>query len=181
MAERCCARRIYKSSQSFRSWSGRSCRSSILPISAGSTTQRRCIAADAAIREQPSQQFPPPHAPGPPSYPQHHPPRPRSEAIRSAKPFSEFLTDNFNRQHDYLRISVTERCNLRCLYCMPEGTLSLWSSYLLQADILQRAYLFPRLPICLLRRRYSTSRRSSSLKELQRSVLPAVSQPFAGT
>ncbi|KAJ6446333.1 molybdenum cofactor biosynthesis protein 1 B [Purpureocillium lavendulum] len=38
----------------------------------------------------------------------------------SAKPFSEFLTDTFHRQHDYLRISVTERCNLRCVYCMPE-------------------------------------------------------------
>jgi cyclic pyranopterin phosphate synthase len=45
----------------------------------------------------------------------------RKEAIKNARPFSEFLTDNFNRQHDYLRISITERCNLRCLYCMPEG------------------------------------------------------------
>lgn len=45
----------------------------------------------------------------------------RREAIRNAKPFSEFLTDSFNREHDYLRISITERCNLRCLYCMPEG------------------------------------------------------------
>ncbi|KAI6353819.1 hypothetical protein MCOR25_008865 [Pyricularia grisea] len=44
----------------------------------------------------------------------------RKEAIRNAKPFSDFLTDTFNRQHDYLRISLTERCNLRCLYCMPE-------------------------------------------------------------
>jgi len=35
-------------------------------------------------------------------------------------PFSSFLTDTFSRQHTYLRISVTERCNLRCLYCMPE-------------------------------------------------------------
>ncbi|KAL2188463.1 molybdenum cofactor biosynthesis prote [Thermothelomyces heterothallicus CBS 203.75] len=46
--------------------------------------------------------------------------RPRRDRIRDAKPFSEFLTDSFHRQHDYLRISVTERCNLRCLYCMPE-------------------------------------------------------------
>ncbi|KAL5375825.1 hypothetical protein DPSP01_010930 [Paraphaeosphaeria sporulosa] len=44
----------------------------------------------------------------------------RKEAVRNAKPFSEFLTDSFNREHDYLRISITERCNLRCLYCMPE-------------------------------------------------------------
>jgi len=47
----------------------------------------------------------------------------RRQAIKTAKPFSDFLTDTFNRQHDYLRISVTERCNLRCLYCMPEGAL----------------------------------------------------------
>lgn len=29
------------------------------------------------------------------------------------------LTDSFGRTHEYLRISVTERCNLRCRYCMP--------------------------------------------------------------
>lgn len=30
------------------------------------------------------------------------------------------LKDPFGRVHDYLRISVTDRCNLRCVYCMPE-------------------------------------------------------------
>jgi len=29
------------------------------------------------------------------------------------------LTDTFKRKHSYLRISLTERCNLRCTYCMP--------------------------------------------------------------
>lgn len=29
------------------------------------------------------------------------------------------LTDNFNRPIKYLRLSVTDRCNLRCFYCMP--------------------------------------------------------------
>lgn len=29
------------------------------------------------------------------------------------------LIDSFGRVHDYLRISVTDRCNLRCVYCMP--------------------------------------------------------------
>jgi GTP 3',8-cyclase len=38
----------------------------------------------------------------------------------TVRPFSSFLTDSYSRQHNYLRISVTERCNLRCLYCMPE-------------------------------------------------------------
>ncbi|KAI0424046.1 molybdenum cofactor biosynthesis protein 1 B [Xylaria sp. FL1042] len=45
---------------------------------------------------------------------------PRRQPINDAKPFSDFLTDTFHRQHDYLRISLTERCNLRCVYCMPE-------------------------------------------------------------
>jgi cyclic pyranopterin phosphate synthase len=30
------------------------------------------------------------------------------------------LTDSFGRIHDNLRISVTDRCNIRCFYCMPE-------------------------------------------------------------
>src|ERR1051325_9483741 len=30
------------------------------------------------------------------------------------------LTDTFGRVHNNLRISVTDRCNLRCTYCMPE-------------------------------------------------------------
>lgn len=30
------------------------------------------------------------------------------------------LIDRFGRVHDYLRISVTDKCNLRCVYCMPE-------------------------------------------------------------
>ncbi len=30
------------------------------------------------------------------------------------------LTDTFGRIHNNLRISVTDRCNLRCVYCMPE-------------------------------------------------------------
>lgn len=30
------------------------------------------------------------------------------------------LTDTFHRSIDYLRISITDRCNLRCIYCMPE-------------------------------------------------------------
>ncbi len=30
------------------------------------------------------------------------------------------LIDSFARVHDKLRISVTDRCNIRCSYCMPE-------------------------------------------------------------
>ncbi len=31
------------------------------------------------------------------------------------------MQDQFGRKIDYMRISVTDRCNLRCRYCMPEG------------------------------------------------------------
>eukprot|EP00126_Sphaerothecum_destruens_P013878 Sdes_comp23760_c0_seq1m21928 len=40
-------------------------------------------------------------------------------------PFEHFLTDSFGRFHNYLRISLTERCNLRCNYCMPENGIEL--------------------------------------------------------
>ena len=42
-----------------------------------------------------------------------------------SRPVSSPLTDNFSRTHNYLRISVTERCNLRCVYCMPESGVPL--------------------------------------------------------
>ncbi len=35
------------------------------------------------------------------------------------------LTDKFGRIHNYLRISLTERCNLRCFYCMPAEGIQL--------------------------------------------------------
>jgi cyclic pyranopterin phosphate synthase len=31
------------------------------------------------------------------------------------------MFDNYEREIDYLRISLTEKCNLRCIYCMPNG------------------------------------------------------------
>ena len=34
------------------------------------------------------------------------------------------LIDGFGRKVDYLRVSVTERCNFRCQYCMPEKPFS---------------------------------------------------------
>lgn len=35
------------------------------------------------------------------------------------------LRDQFGREHNYLRISLTERCNLRCFYCMPADGVQL--------------------------------------------------------
>ncbi|KIW09948.1 molybdenum cofactor biosynthesis protein A [Exophiala spinifera] len=49
----------------------------------------------------------------------------KDTSLNDVKPFSEFLTDSYSRRHNYLRISITERCNLRCLYCMPEEGVQL--------------------------------------------------------
>ncbi len=38
---------------------------------------------------------------------------------------SKILQDTFGRDHAYLRISLIERCNLRCTYCMPEEGVKL--------------------------------------------------------
>ncbi|CAL8090139.1 unnamed protein product [Orchesella dallaii] len=59
-------------------------------------------------------------------------------------PFSAFLTDKFGRQHNYLRISVSERCNLRCTYCMPEEGVPLTPSnkLLSAAEIIRVAKIF---------------------------------------
>lgn len=63
---------------------------------------------------------------------------------KNVLPFSSFLTDTFGRQHNYLRISLTERCNLRCQYCMPEDGVQLSpADRLLSADeVIQLAKLF---------------------------------------
>jgi cyclic pyranopterin phosphate synthase len=45
--------------------------------------------------------------------------------VASERPIPETgpMTDGFGRRIEYLRISVTDKCNLRCVYCMPEEGL----------------------------------------------------------
>ena len=52
-------------------------------------------------------------------------------------PAASARPDPFGRVVDYLRISITDRCNERCLYCMPEGYKG-WES---KADHLTAAEL----------------------------------------
>ncbi|GAA6034466.1 hypothetical protein JCM8097_002738 [Rhodosporidiobolus ruineniae] len=55
------------------------------------------------------------------------------------RPVSPFLTDSYGRKHDYLRFSLTEKCNLRCTYCMPEqGVPLLPPDHLLTTDEVER-------------------------------------------
>lgn len=54
------------------------------------------------------------------------------------------LSDRFGRRHTYLRISLVERCNLRCRYCMPADGLD-WTpdaGLLTDEEILRLARLF---------------------------------------
>ena len=49
------------------------------------------------------------------------------------------IFDQHNRIHNYLRISLTDNCNLRCFYCMPEEHYSFMpSSQLMQADEIEQ-------------------------------------------
>lgn len=67
-----------------------------------------------------------------------------SEAQPKDNSVSDMLVDSFGRVHTYLRISLTERCNLRCHYCMPADGVELTPSpqLLTNAEILQLANLF---------------------------------------
>lgn len=69
------------------------------------------------------------------------------ELLKQLPPLPEstsVLTDRFMRPHSYLRISLSERCNLRCQYCMPpEGVPLQPEEHLLNRhEILQLANLF---------------------------------------
>jgi len=49
-------------------------------------------------------------------------------ASADADAFPDMLLDKHGRRHTYLRISLTERCNLRCTYCMPADGVQLTPS-----------------------------------------------------
>ena len=59
------------------------------------------------------------------------------------------MKDGFGRTIDYLRISVTDRCNLRCRYCMPEEGVDQLSheEILRYEDILRLASIFAKLGV----------------------------------
>ena len=56
------------------------------------------------------------------------------------------LTDTLNRSLRDLRISITDRCNLRCVYCMPEDMTFRPNAELLQdGELLRLVNVFARL------------------------------------
>ena len=48
------------------------------------------------------------------------------------------MKDTFNREINYLRISVTDRCDLRCIYCMKEKMEFLPKSQILSVEEINR-------------------------------------------
>jgi molybdenum cofactor biosynthesis protein A len=59
------------------------------------------------------------------------------------------LTDNHGRKINYLRLAVTDRCNLRCFYCMPEDGLN-WlsrSALMTYEEMLQSCSLLVKMGI----------------------------------
>lgn len=62
------------------------------------------------------------------------------------------LKDTFNRAHNYLRISLTDVCNFRCQYCMPEDNHFLPPSHLMNVEEIEKiANTFVRLGITKIR------------------------------
>lgn len=56
------------------------------------------------------------------------------------------LMDSFNRVHDYVRISLIDKCNLNCIYCNPSNTLTKFES---NKSILSYEELFRLIQILL--------------------------------
>ena len=63
------------------------------------------------------------------------------------------IIDKYGRKHNYLRISLTERCNLRCSYCMPENGVILKekSKYMTSEEVIDIAKIFVNLGVTKIR------------------------------
>lgn len=66
---------------------------------------------------------------------------------------TDVLLDSFGRRIDYLRISVTNLCNFRCVYCSPSRDIpECFSSYLLtRREILRFVQIASKLGVCRIR------------------------------
>ncbi len=69
------------------------------------------------------------------------------DTIKEKNP--KIIEDQFGRVHTYLRISLTEKCNLRCFYCMPEegNVLSEKSTILNNFEVVELAKRFVALGV----------------------------------
>ncbi len=65
------------------------------------------------------------------------------------KAIKKHIEDTFGRKHDYLRISLTDKCNLRCFYCMPEEGIELRekSKFMSAEELIDIAKIFVSLGV----------------------------------
>lgn len=65
----------------------------------------------------------------------------------------EKLYDKYDRLHDYVRLSITDRCNLRCVYCMPKEGLPFFPTerVLSQDEIVQLVENFAEMGVSKVR------------------------------
>jgi molybdenum cofactor biosynthesis protein A len=77
----------------------------------------------------------------------------RSFSGKSAASAPHPLLDSFGRFHDYLRVSLTEKCNLRCTYCMPAKGVTLYppTDLLSSEELLRVIRVFVKLGVSKIR------------------------------
>jgi cyclic pyranopterin phosphate synthase len=63
---------------------------------------------------------------------------PKPESSSALRAPGSAIVDTFGRRHNNLRVSVTDRCNLRCTYCMPEDVVFRDRSELLSFEEIAR-------------------------------------------
>ncbi len=82
------------------------------------------------------------------------------------------LIDRYGRRHTYLRVSVTDRCNLRCCYCMPHDgiSFSIKSSLLSFEEISRIVSLLAEMGVTKVRLTGGEPLIRSSLDQLIRSI-----------
>src|SRR6202035_4980878 len=61
-----------------------------------------------------------------------------AEGIALAERLRKFMIDPFGRHISYLRVSVTDRCDFRCVYCMAEDMTFLPKAEVLSLEELER-------------------------------------------
>ena len=59
-------------------------------------------------------------------------------AANAPSPLRQSLVDPFGRTIDYVRVSVTDRCDFRCVYCMAEDMTFLPKAEVLSLEELER-------------------------------------------
>ena len=85
------------------------------------------------------------------------------------------LKDSYLRTHDYLRVSITDKCNLRCRYCMPpEGVEFLPHDLVLRNGSFIRIIGLSRWAVKVRSRRRTLVRLASSTSLRDGQALPGV-------